>query len=97
LRTQHPPREREFPEGVLRRSGPGERQGIPRPHAVLWGVHRTLGSPISNCINRFRGDDGQTLVEYSLILLLVAIVVMSALTALGDALDGFFQRVVDEF
>jgi pilus assembly protein Flp/PilA len=60
-------------------------------------VRRTLGSSISSLISRLRHDEGQTLVEYALILVLVAVVVISALTALDQALGDLFQRVVDDF
>ncbi len=40
---------------------------------------------------------GQGLVEYSLIILLVALVVIVALQALGSGLDTFYQSVVAAF
>lgn len=39
---------------------------------------------------------GQSLVEYALILALVAIVVITALTALGGAAENQMQNVADE-
>ena len=41
------------------------------------------------------GEDGQGLVEYSLILLLVSIVSIIILTTLGTSISGVFQSVVN--
>jgi pilus assembly protein Flp/PilA len=40
-------------------------------------------------------EEGQGLVEYALIIVLVAIVVIAALTALGTNLQGVFQSISD--
>jgi Flp pilus assembly pilin Flp len=48
-------------------------------------------------VGRLRSDDGQALVEYSLILFLVALVAVGALSALGQAMPGIFQSVIDGF
>ena len=40
------------------------------------------------------GQDAQALVEYALILVLVAIVVIAALTALGGGINNVFNHVV---
>jgi Flp pilus assembly pilin Flp len=45
--------------------------------------------------DRSRREDGQALVEYSLILFLVALVAISALNALGQKLPSIFQSVID--
>jgi len=42
-----------------------------------------------------RSDKGQSLVEYALILALVAIVVITALTALGGRASDQMQNVAD--
>lgn len=42
----------------------------------------------------FRKEEGQTLSEYALILVLVAIAVILILTTLGTTLIGVFQRVI---
>jgi pilus assembly protein Flp/PilA len=39
-----------------------------------------------------RNEEGQGLVEYSLIILLVAFVVIGALTLLGNNVTGFFSN-----
>ena len=44
-------------------------------------------------LNRIRNRNGQTLVEYGLILALVAIVVIAVLTILGNQLKNIFSRV----
>lgn len=43
------------------------------------------------------GLDGQGLVEYSMILLLVALAVFASLTLLGPAVQGFFEQAVKAF
>jgi len=40
-------------------------------------------------------EEGQTLVEYALILVLIAIVVILVLTALGTNVQGIFQTISD--
>ena len=41
-----------------------------------------------------RSEDGQGLVEYALIILLVAVVLVGALTSFGGALSGLYQQAV---
>lgn len=41
-------------------------------------------------------EEGQGMVEYGLILALVAVVVIAALTALGDGINGIFGTVTDQ-
>ncbi|MEA3406786.1 MAG: Flp family type IVb pilin [Chloroflexota bacterium] len=41
--------------------------------------------------------EGQSLVEYGLILFLVAVAVVGALTALGISVQGLYQFVVGEW
>jgi len=41
----------------------------------------------------FRRDEGQGMVEYGLILALVAVVVIGALTLLGEQVDAIFESV----
>lgn len=40
-----------------------------------------------------RGDDGQDLVEYSLLVGFVAMVVLAGVTLLGTALNDFWARI----
>jgi pilus assembly protein Flp/PilA len=49
----------------------------------------------TNLLARFRSDDeeGQTLVEYGLLLALIAIIVIVALLFLGPLVSGIFQNV----
>jgi len=44
----------------------------------------------------FRNEEGQGLAEYALILVLIAVVVIVALTALGGEIESVFNRVTDE-
>ncbi len=50
---------------------------------------------ISNFVSKFRNDDeeGQTLVEYGLLLALIAIIVIVALLFLGPIVSRIFQNV----
>lgn len=50
---------------------------------------------ISNLLGFLRRDDeeGQTLVEYGLLLALIAIVVIAALVVLGPIVSGIFTEV----
>jgi pilus assembly protein Flp/PilA len=52
---------------------------------------------ISTLLNRFRreDEDGQTLVEYGLLLALIAIIVIVALLFLGPIVSQIFQNVGD--
>ena len=52
---------------------------------------------ISTFLARFQREDeeGQTLVEYGLLLALLAIVVIVALLFLGPIVSGIFQEVGD--
>jgi pilus assembly protein Flp/PilA len=45
---------------------------------------------------RDRNERGQTLVEYGLLLALIAIVVIAVLLLLGPAVSGIFQSVNDQ-
>lgn len=44
-----------------------------------------------------RDEDGQTLVEYALIILFVAIALVAALGTLAGGLSGFFGQAADVF
>lgn len=52
---------------------------------------------VSNLFAQLRRDDeeGQTLVEYGLLLALIAIVVIAALIILGPLVSGIFDEVGD--
>jgi pilus assembly protein Flp/PilA len=52
---------------------------------------------ISTLLVRFQreDEDGQTLVEYGLLLALLAIIVIVALLFLGPIVSGIFQEVGD--
>lgn len=41
-------------------------------------------------------ESGQGMAEYGLILALVAVVVVGALTLLGQGLDGIFDKVTED-
>ncbi len=48
-------------------------------------------------IHRSPREEGQGLVEYALILVLVAVVVIAALTLFGNDLLALYQDVYDRF
>ena len=52
---------------------------------------------ISTLLARFHREDeeGQTLVEYGLLLALIAIVVIAALVVLGPIVSGIFDEIGD--
>jgi len=43
----------------------------------------------------FKGEEGQGLAEYALILVLVALAVIAVMALLGTAISDTFQRVID--
>ena len=43
---------------------------------------------------RLRSEEGQGLVEYALIILLVSVALVGALTTFGGALSGLYQQIV---
>jgi pilus assembly protein Flp/PilA len=49
---------------------------------------------ISRSVNVFHDEDGQGLVEYALIIVLVAIAVIAALTAVGSQIGVVLDNVV---
>jgi len=44
----------------------------------------------------WRGQRAQAMVEYALILVLIAVVVIVALTALGTGISSTFNKIVDQ-
>ena len=44
----------------------------------------------------FRNEEGQGLAEYALILVLIAVVVIVALTELGGKIEGVFEDVTNK-
>ncbi|MEX0697698.1 MAG: Flp family type IVb pilin [Dongiaceae bacterium] len=52
---------------------------------------------MTKVFRRFANDEsGATAIEYGLIAALVSVVIIGALTALGNALDGIFNEVATE-
>ena len=50
---------------------------------------------IDSFLAMFQGEEGQGLVEYALIIVLVAIAVMAILTTLGGSVTNVFTRISD--
>jgi pilus assembly protein Flp/PilA len=51
---------------------------------------------LTQIYTKLQSKKGQTLVEYGLILALVAIVVIAVLTLLGDQLQNVFNSITSE-
>ena len=45
------------------------------------------------CVRKIRSQKGQGLVEYALILVLIAIVVITAVKSVGQSANNTFQKV----
>jgi pilus assembly protein Flp/PilA len=54
-----------------------------------------ISNLVSYIQNRREDEEGQTLVEYGLLLALIAIVVIAVLLLLGPAISTIFQSVND--
>ena len=68
------------------------------PGANLFGkevAHPMIKNFISTLLARFQSEDeeGQTLVEYGLLLALIAIIIIVALIFLGPIISQLFQNV----
>lgn len=51
---------------------------------------------MSNFISKFvKDEDGATMVEYGLMVALIAVVLITVVTLLGNTLSGMFQQVND--
>ena len=48
---------------------------------------------IKNCRRRFKSRNGQTLVEYALILAFISVVAISVLISLGQKVKGVFTTI----
>ena len=48
---------------------------------------------LKNFLGKFSREEGQGLVEYALILVLIAIIVIAALTATGTTIEGIFNQI----
>jgi Flp pilus assembly pilin Flp len=47
--------------------------------------------------SRTEREEGQTLVEYALIIALVSVALVASLEALADGIDGVFQDILGAF
>ena len=48
---------------------------------------------LKNFLGKFSREEGQGLVEYALILVLIAIVVIAALTLTGNSISNIFNKI----
>ena len=57
----------------------------------------TLAVQLRSATDRLRRDEeGAAMVEYGLLIALIALAVVAALTLLGTQIDGFFDSVTGE-
>jgi pilus assembly protein Flp/PilA len=59
-------------------------------------MHSLIAHLLADVATRRDDEEGQTLVEYGLLLALIAIVVIAVLLVLGPAISGMFQSVNDQ-
>ena len=59
-------------------------------HLIFWGKYALARLGISD-------EDGQGLVEYALIILLIALVVIGAVRLFGEQLNNTFVYIREEF
>jgi len=52
---------------------------------------------VASVLARAKGEGGQALAEYGLVLTLIALVAVAALTAIGLALTGYYEAFVAAF
>jgi Flp pilus assembly pilin Flp len=48
-------------------------------------------------LSKIKQEDGAALVEYALILMLVATVLVTVVSTIGISVEGMFQSVVDKW
>ena len=49
-----------------------------------------------NAINALKSEEGQTLVEYALLLVLIAIVVIAAVTLVGQKANNVYSNIASQ-
>ena len=50
---------------------------------------------MKSLLNRFvREEEGQDLIEYSLLCALIAVVLVASMQAVAGGIDGVFQRII---
>jgi len=60
---------------------------------MIWSIMPYYLNALEAIRKPFRREEGQGLVEYALILVLVALVVIAALLLLGNRLTGVFDNI----
>ena len=55
-----------------------------------------MAMQVSAFLHRFRASDGQSMVEYALIIALVAIVVVGAVVLLGQGVSNIFDTITSK-
>jgi Flp pilus assembly pilin Flp len=56
-----------------------------------------ITSRIGHQLDRIRNENGQTLVEYSLIIALISVALVGSLTALNVGIGGMFTNIIAQF
>ncbi len=66
-----------------------------RALAIFCAVQVAVGEMFNNL--KERGENGQTMVEYALIIALIAIVVIGIVTTLGKTIRNTFNNIIHGF
>ncbi len=64
-----------------------------RALAIYCAVQVAVGEMLNNL--RERGENGQTMVEYALIIALIAVVVIGVVTLLGGKIKSVFNSILN--
>jgi pilus assembly protein Flp/PilA len=63
----------------------------------MWeSFYNTLVVAVAGLRERFDREDGQALVEYALIISLIAVVAIAALQLTGNSITGIFNNISSE-
>jgi pilus assembly protein Flp/PilA len=63
----------------------------------MWeSLYNTLVVAVAGLRERFDREDGQALVEYALIISLIAVVAIAALQLTGNSITGIFNNISSE-
>ena len=81
----------------MERHRPSPRTTFPEVHgAMALGVFQLVLARVKRAGARLGEDAGQTLTEYSLVLMLIALVCIGALTIIGGAVNDFLSGMASQ-
>ena len=70
--------------------------GTRLPHAETVALKEYGGGPVEDDHCLHRHEEGQDLVEYSMLILIIALVVIVAIGEFGVALADYWQGTIDQ-